>query len=222
MGNSISRVTRSKEAALKNYNRLSHWYDLIAGKSEEKYRLWGLQLLALQPGESVLEIGFGTGQCLVQNINAVGKDGFVVGIDLSDGMAAVSQKRLLDMGIQDQAGLCLADGFQLPFCHGVFDAVFLSFTLELFDTPEIPLVLIQCKRVLKPGGRLVVVSLSKTEDPHIPERIYEWFHAMMPVAVDCRPIPVQMFLLQAGFNVNREINQSMWGIPVVIIEGKRS
>jgi demethylmenaquinone methyltransferase/2-methoxy-6-polyprenyl-1,4-benzoquinol methylase len=221
MYQSISRVTRTKEKARENYNRLSRWYDLIAGKSEEKYRDLGYQILAPKEGEYILEIGIGTGQCLVPFYNAVGSKGLISGIDLSDGMALISRQRLIDAGIQERVGLCLADGVQLPFCSSKFDGVFLSFTLELFDTPEITDVLFQSKKILKTNGRIVVVSLFKTEKPQLPERIYEWVHDRMPVMVDCRPIPVEMFLIEAGFTIEETIFESMWGLPVAIIRGKK-
>ena len=75
---SISRVNRPKDAARQSYNKLSRWYDLIAS-SEKKYRDWGLQKLAAQPGEKILEIGFGTGQCLEALAGAVGARGRVSG-----------------------------------------------------------------------------------------------------------------------------------------------
>jgi len=86
---SIKRVNRSKEAARQSYNRLSRRYDVIAGSTEKKYRDWGLEKLAAQPDEKVLEIGFGTGHCLVALANAVGSKGRVVGVDISDGMLAI-------------------------------------------------------------------------------------------------------------------------------------
>jgi demethylmenaquinone methyltransferase/2-methoxy-6-polyprenyl-1,4-benzoquinol methylase len=216
MNDSFSRVTRSKAAARANYNRLSRWYDWIAG-SEAKYRRIGVQALAAQPGECLLEIGFGTGQCLLDFARQVGPDGFVCGIDLSDGMAAVAQGRISEVGLSHRAGIALADAVQAPFREGCFDAIFMSFTLELFDTPEIPQVLRLCRQVLRPGGRLVVVTLVKTEQPNFAERAYEWFHARMPVAVDCRPIPAQAALREAGFEIAEVIAEKMWGLPVEIL-----
>lgn len=213
MQNVISPVTRSKEQARRYYNRLSGWYDLIAG-SEAPFRQRGLALLDVQPGERILEIGFGTGECLVTLAEAAGTEGFVYGIELSEGMAAQAQHRLAESGLEQRVSLLLADGANAPFVANSFDAIFMSFTLELFDTPEIPHVLQQCRRLLQPRGRLGVVSLVKTEYPGLAERIYEWFHQKMPVAVDCRPIKAQESLRRAGFAIEQVVHESMWGLPV--------
>jgi len=218
MPHEISPVTRTKDEARKFYNGFSSWYDMFAGRSEEKYRLLGLQMLGLKPGDHVLEIGFGTGHSLVALARAVGSDGVVGGIDISDGMSEVSRRRLNSEGVMDQVSLCLADGAKIPFCGGSFDAIFMSFTLELFDTPEITKVLIQCKQILKDGGKMVVVNIAKTNRPKIPERIYEWFHAKFPVLVDCRPIKTKIAFQEAGFPIKNLKTEKMWGFPVMIIE----
>lgn len=219
MKNTISPVKRSKAEARANYNRLSRWYDWIAG-SEEKYRQLGVQALGVQPGEGVLEIGFGTGSCLLDFAHQVGSGGFICGIDLSDGMTAVAKNRLSEAGVAKQVSLTLGDAVQAPFSDECLDAIFLSFTLELFDTPEIPQVLQQCCRILRPGGRLAVVSLIKTEQPNFAERAYEWAHAKMPVSVDCRPILAQAALREAGFKIIEVVSEKMWGLPVEIVVGR--
>ncbi len=215
MSTPVSRVVRSKENARANYNRMSRWYDIVAGSSEKKYRDIGLQKLAARPGERILEIGFGTGHCILALAQAVGKTGQVCGIDLSDGMLAVTQNRLYEAGLLDRTDLRVGDAADLPFADSEFDAVFMSFTLELFDSPEIPIVLDQCYRVLRPGGRFSVVSLVKKAGTAV--KIYEWFHEKMPVAVDCRPIYAQADLTTARFNIQDVSALSMWGLPVEII-----
>ncbi len=219
MGTPVSRVVRSKENARANYNRMSRWYDIVAGSSEKKYRDIGLQKLAARPGERILEVGFGTGHCILALAQAVGETGKVCGIDLSDGMLAVTQNRLYEAGLLDRTDLRVGDAAELPFADGEFDAVFMSFTLELFDSPEIPIVLDQCYRVLQPGGRLSVVSLVKK--PGTAVKIYEWFHEKMPVAVDCRPIHAQTDLTTAGFSIQDVSALSMWGLPVEIILARK-
>ena len=213
----ISRVTRSKSEAARNYNRLSRWYDTLSGSSEKKYRDLGLQLLDAQPGEHILEIGYGTGQCLVALAKAVGPGGKVCGIDISEGMHSVATKRLQQAKVEGWVDLRVGDAAQLPFEPGSFDAVFMSFTLELFDTPEIPLVLAQCRQVLRPGGRIGLVVMVLPERPGLAVRIYEWFHTRWPVAVDCRPILARQALQDTGFFIEKADRLSMWGLPVDVI-----
>ena len=214
---SVSRVTRTKKQALRNYNRLSRWYDLLAGSSEEKYRRMGIQALEICSGEKVLEIGFGTGTSMLMLAEMVGAGGRVYGIDLSDGMASVTLDRLRDSTLGSRAALSLADGAWLPFGSNCLDAILMSFTLELFDTPEIPLVLSQCQRVLREEGRLAIVALQKTPSPGLPERLYEWSHSWMPVLVDCRPIDVDKEVEKAGFSKTNKLRETMWGLPVSIV-----
>jgi demethylmenaquinone methyltransferase/2-methoxy-6-polyprenyl-1,4-benzoquinol methylase len=222
METSVRRVNRSKEAARASYNRLSRWYDLIAGSTEKKYRDWGLEKLSARPGERILEIGFGTGHCLVALAKAVGPTGRVIGLDISDGMLAIARARLQKEGLNDRTDLHLGDAAKLDFIEAnSLDGVFMSFTLELFDNPEIPLVLQECHRVLKPGGRLAVVSMTKTDPPGLAVRIYEWFHEHMPDYADCRPILARQALEQSGFMIQNISVSSMWGLPVEIILGKK-
>lgn len=222
MTETISRVNRSKEDARESYNRLSRWYDVIAGSTEKKYRDWGLEKLSAQPGEKILEIGFGTGHCLVSLAQAVGPNGGVIGVDISDGMLAIARERLQNEGLSDRVELHLGDAAELDFIEaGSLDGVFMSFTLELFDNPEIPRVLQECHRILKPGGRLAVVSMTKTDPPGVAVRMYEWFHEKVPNYADCRPIFARGSIEQSGFAIQDVSVSSMWGLPVEIVLGKK-
>lgn len=221
----IRPVRRSKGQARDSYDRLSRSYDLLGGWAEKPARDAGLRLLAATEGEKVLEIGFGTGAALVRLARAVGVGGKVWGLDLSDGMLEAAKRRLWREGLLGSVELRLGDGARLPFHPAVFDAVFLSFTLELFDTEEIPRVLGECRRVLRPGGRLVVVSLSKEHRgrllPRLAVRLYESIHDRWPVAVDCRPIYVARALREAGFGIVGTGLAGMWGLPVEIVRGRK-
>lgn len=162
----------------------------------------------------MLEIGFGVGSSLRSLAFKVGASGLACGIDLSPGMARQAQVALRRTGLADRVSLQLGDAAALPYPSGCFDALFMAFTLELFDAPEIPLVLAECRRVLKLPGRLCVVSLARPDPPGRAVRIYEWFHRRFPVLVDCRPIPVADYLRQAGFTIHHAHTGSMWGLPV--------
>jgi ubiquinone/menaquinone biosynthesis C-methylase UbiE len=209
------RVRRSPIEARDAYNRLSGWYDLLAGASEGPLCDLGLTLLDVQLGERVLEIGFGTGRGLATLARAVGPAGAVFGLDISDGMARLALQRLRDAGLDDRVLVCLGNGARPGFVPGSCDAIFMSFTLELFDTPELPSVLWHCRRLLRRGGRLGVVSLVKERRrERWPVRLYEWVHRLLPKWVDCRPIYLWQILTEGGFTITVSERRSMWGLPV--------
>lgn len=199
------------------YDRISHSYDLIAAASEHTVREMGEQALELQPGESVLEIGFGTGNSLLDFAERVGPDGMVYGIDISPRMRAVAENKLRSMNLLERASLKISDARQLPYDDHTFDAVFMSFTLELFPQADIPLVLEEIRRVLKPGGRVGIVAMSTQPDGDRAgalEKTYVWMHRHFPHIVDCQPIDLRQVLKEAKFTVGAEDMQEIWGMPV--------
>ena len=218
----ISRVTRSKKEAQATYDRISGWYDLLEGIWEKKSKDLGLQKLKVGAGEIVLEIGPGTGYGLLALAQFVGKSGRVYGIDLSSRMLHLTRRKLIKKGAKKGVMLVQGDALQLPFISASFDALFMSFTLELFDTPDIPRLLSECERALRKGGRICVVSLSKAGRPSWMRNLYEWGHSKFPRLLDCRPIFVQNALSDAGFHVTHTTILSLLGLPVEIVLANKS
>ena len=210
-------MTRSRENVKATYDRLSGWYDLLTGPGEKKFRELGLRKLNVRAGERVLEIGFGTGQALLALALSVGRTGRVYGIDLSEGMLNVARARVRKAGLASRIRLMRGDAAHLPFAADSFDAVFMSFTLELFDTSEIPVVLQECRRVLRRSGRVGITALARGEKPSLMTTLYEWAHRRFPTWIDCRPIRVQSILEDAGFQVLDVTRLSMWGLPVEVV-----
>jgi len=215
MKTEIERVSRPRGNARASYNAMSRWYDLFTS-SEKRFTDIGLQMLDVQPNESVLEIGCGTGHALVELAN---RDAQVIAMDISEGMINAARRRIQNKVQKRSVEFCQADGLFIPCPEEQFDAVFLSFTLELFDTPEIPRVLSECHRVLRSEGRISVVSLAKQGTLAV--RIYEWFHRQMPNLVDCRPIFAQSALETARFSVQDSMVKTMWGLPVEIVIARK-
>ena len=216
----ILPVVRTKEEAKRLYDRISKFYDYLTSSSERKYAQKALDHLSIEEGETVLEIGFGSGRCLKRIAESVGKTGKVYGIDISSGMLEVTTRRLEKAGVIDRMELCCGDAASLPYQDNVFDAVFMSYTLELFDTPEIPKLLKEVKRVLKESGRLGVVSISRENGESKALRLYEWVHQKWPKYVDCRPIYLEQSLRDAGYKIRkREKLKLLRLLPPEIVVG---
>ena len=176
------------------YDRIANAYDLLADANERAARQAGVQALALKAGEVVLELGFGTGNEVIDLAGLVGATGKVAGIDISSGMLAVTNRKLAAANLSTPVDLRVGDARSLPFADGAFDAVYTSFTLELFPAEDIPVVLAESRRTLKPGGGISVVSMATVRPGHHTsalERVYVWMHRHFPHLVDCRPIDTE-------------------------------
>jgi demethylmenaquinone methyltransferase/2-methoxy-6-polyprenyl-1,4-benzoquinol methylase len=221
----VLRVFQSRDETKAFYNKISQVYDLLADRSEEPVRQAGLEKLNARSGETVLEIGFGTGHSLVALAQATGSSGKVYGIDLSDGMLEIARERLENEGLAEWAELTCGDATRLPYPDETMDAIFMSYTLELFDTPEIPKVLAECLRVLRPGGRIVGVGMSKEGEDGVILHLYEWTHKHFPNFVDCRPIFVRNSMEASGFIIQSVEKMTIW-VPVEIVlalkDGRKS
>ncbi len=216
----VLRVFQTKEETKSFYNKIAKFYDLMSEHTEQPMRDIGMELLAAQAGETILEIGFGTGHCLVEFARAVGPSGSVLGVDLSEAMVEQATALLKKEGLDNHVDLRCGDAAQLPFEPDSIDGIFTCFTLELFDTPELATVLAEWRRVLRPGGRLAVVSISKEGKQGAVIKAYEWTHKHFPNLMDCRPIFVSGAMEAAGYSIAAKKIEHMW-VPVEIVLGKK-
>ncbi len=217
---SVPERFEGKSHASSTYDHLSRWYDLLSGPFESRWRDLAVRRLDVAVGQVVLEIGCGTGRGLVRLAEAVGPTGRVYGTDLSAGMCRVAGSRVERSG-KSAVTVVQGDAAKLPFAAGCFSAVFMSFTLELFSSEVIAVVLAECRRVLVADGRLGVVALERRERATIMARLYEWAGRRFPKWIDCRPIAVVDTLSGLGFNPKEVIRGSVGGLPVAIVVAEK-
>ncbi len=213
----ILPVPRTRQEAREAYDRISKFYDCTLGLLGRKYSCMALDRLAVAAGETALEIGCGTGHCLKRMAELVGPLGKVYGIDISRAMLGKARRRLEKAGLAGRVELCCGSATSLPFDESTFHAVFLSFTLEVFDTPDIPVVLSQISKVLKPGGRLGIVDMSKEGGRSVFLMAYEWLHKKCPKYLGSRPIYAAQCLIEAGYQTISKEKIKIYQLPAEIV-----
>lgn len=200
------------------YDRMSPFYGWLSDSSERPFSREALtSLLRPRAGETVLELGCGPGRVLVELAELVGPRARVIGVDLSAGMGRRARRRAERACTTGQVAVLQCDAVSVPLLDGCVDAVFMGFTLELFDDDEIGDVLAQVGRVLTPRGRLCVVSMAAVGSVWPMGQLYRSAHEHMPTLVDCRPIDAAGPLTAAGFAVTERRRRSMWGLAVDLL-----
>jgi demethylmenaquinone methyltransferase/2-methoxy-6-polyprenyl-1,4-benzoquinol methylase len=213
-----SSVAPAREQTRELYDRIAPFYDLLSERTEWPVRHQALAALNARIGEQMLEIGCGTGLNLAALARAVGPHGHVHGLDLSKAMLDRARGLLRRSSLEKRVTLRWGDATDLPYLNGIMHGVLMTFTLELFEAREIPMVLAESRRVLRPGGRIVVASLTKDIEADVSVHLLEWLHAHVPQVLDCRPIHVRQELAQAGFTIAEDIAVHAW-VPVEIVVG---
>jgi arsenite methyltransferase len=115
-----------------------------------------LRALGLLPGERVLDVGSGPGLLTADMAQTVGPSGQVIGLDVSDAMLALSQRRCSDLNGAGRVGLVKADATALPFPDATFDA---ATSIQVYEyVADLPSALAELHRVLRPGGRALILD----------------------------------------------------------------
>ena len=151
-------------------------YDLMNDlMSAGVHRLWKrmtIEMSGVRSGNKVLDIAGGTGDLAAKFSRIVGKDGYVVLADINESMLKVGRDRLMDLGVVDNVKFSQSDAQYLPFPDNTFDIITIAFGLRNVTDKE--LALKSMLRVLKPGGRLLVLEFSKPGNPVLSE-IYDTY-----------------------------------------------
>jgi len=143
------------------------------------HRLWKrftIELSGVGPGQSVLDVASGTGDLAAAFAERVGSNGWVVATDINNAMLERGRDALLDRGISGNISHALANAERLPFPDHSFDCVSIAFGLR--NVTHIDVALSAMHRILKPGGRLLVLEFSKPLAPIRP--LYDVYSKFLP------------------------------------------
>lgn len=133
--------------------------DLMSGGVHRLWKRFTIELSAVRKGHSVLDIAGGTGDLAAQFADIVGSEGRVLLADINESMLRVGRDKLLDTGRAANIEYVQADAQYLPFPDDSFDCITIAFGLR--NVTDKSLALRSMLRVLKPGGRLLVLEFSK-------------------------------------------------------------
>ena len=151
-----ARVRGVFDSVAGNYDLMN---DLMSGGLHRFWKRFALTQTGLRPGQRALDVASGTGDLGAGLARQVGRDGLAVLTDINLEMLARGRDRLIDRGLAAQVEFAIADAECLPFPDRSFDCVTIGFGLR--NVTDRPAALASMRRVLKPGGRLLVLEFSK-------------------------------------------------------------
>jgi demethylmenaquinone methyltransferase/2-methoxy-6-polyprenyl-1,4-benzoquinol methylase len=143
--------------------------DLMSGGLHRAWKAYALQVADAQPGHRVLDIAGGTGDLALGFARRVGPTGTVVHTDINEAMLRTGRERLLDAGVVLPTTVC--DAERLPFADASFDRVSVAFGLRNMTHKDAALR--EMARVLRPGGKLLVLEFSRVAEPL--RKAYDWY-----------------------------------------------
>ena len=146
--------------------------DLMSGGVHRLWKRMTIEMSGVRRGNSVLDIAGGTGDLTAKFSRIVGPEGTVVLADINDSMLKVGRDRLMDRGMVNNIKFSQADAQYLPFPDNTFDVITIAFGLR--NVTDKDLALHSMLRVLKPGGRLLVLEFSKPDNPLL-SKVYDTY-----------------------------------------------
>ena len=156
LADKAQRVRGVFDSVASNYDLMN---DLMSGGLHRLWKRYTIDQAAVRPGQQVLDLAGGTGDLARRFASIVGKDGHVTLADINHSMLAEGRRRLVDAGVAGNLSIAQVNAEELPFASSTFDCITIAFGLRNVTDKEAALK--SMHRVLKPGGKLLVLEFSK-------------------------------------------------------------
>ncbi|GGE11299.1 demethylmenaquinone methyltransferase [Marinithermofilum abyssi] len=162
------------ESIAKDYDRMN---TILSFRRHKSWRKFAMKKMAVQPGDSAIDVCCGTCDWAISIAEASGT-GNVVGLDFSEKMLEVGRGKVDRRGLSQQVSLIRGNAMSLPFPDNTFDYATIGFALR--NVPDYRHVLKEMARVVKPGGKVVSLELSKPTWPLFRSIYYFYFQRLLP------------------------------------------
>jgi demethylmenaquinone methyltransferase/2-methoxy-6-polyprenyl-1,4-benzoquinol methylase len=164
------------------FQSIAHKYDfmndVLSFRRHKAWRRFTMKTMAVQPGQSALDLCCGTCDWTISLAEASGT-GRIIGLDFSRNMLDVGQIKIESIGMTERIQLIHGNAMNLPFEDNTFDHVTIGFGLR--NVPDLQQVLQEMKRVAKPGGHIVCLELSKPVWQPFKGLYYLYFRYILPL-----------------------------------------
>ena len=191
----------------KLYDRTAWFYDVWATLTETNAQDRAIELANIQDEITILDVAVGTGR-LFNRIVERNPNGRNIGIDISKGMLAKAKSRLSKQPNSNYS-LDIGSAFDIRMENHSIDILFNNYMFDLISFDHMDLIIDEFSRVLKPGGKLVLVNMTKAEQ--FGAGLYERIYRISPTLMGgCRGVKLSNLLTEHGYKVeNREYVQQM-------------
>jgi ubiquinone/menaquinone biosynthesis C-methylase UbiE len=200
------------------YDKLSGVYDIWGKLTESRARARAIELARIEDGQDIVEVAVGTGLAFYEIVKR-NPHGHNVGIDLSAGMLEKATDRMKNLAGANFS-LAVGTAFNLPAQTESVDLVVNNYMFDLIPYADMDKVLTEFRRVLKAGGKLILVNM--TNGVTFGSKLYDWIYRISPKLMGgCRGVQLTDRLQRHGFIVEvREYHQQMLFPSEVILAHK--
>ncbi|MDD9891533.1 MAG: bifunctional demethylmenaquinone methyltransferase/2-methoxy-6-polyprenyl-1,4-benzoquinol methylase UbiE [Gammaproteobacteria bacterium] len=160
-------------------NRYDMMNDVMSLGTHRLIKRFTIELSALRPGHRVLDLAGGTGDFSLRFSTIVGESGQVVLADINDAMLDVGRDRIIDEGKIHNVQFAQVNAEALPFADNTFDCICIAYGLRNVTNKDAALA--SMARILKPGGRVLILEFSKPKNQLL-EKAYDAFSSLWPAA----------------------------------------